>query len=346
MMRTILTAMILAGSLTTVFADNVRTIAFREYLDGYLEQSATLDAAVEAAEDAFDAYEDAEASGESAYELGLIESTYRYREALVLRVLNEETIAAVELVHNEAASRASRDFTATSESLAEEEYARTVELHANEYVSARDLLTARAAKLQAAAGARSAAAAHAAALRALARPVDETPDSLRIVMFDIPEELPDLPELGWIVDHDADVIHLRADLDLYRRRREHIRESEIILPAEQESLQQAIENAERSLQERIWQLEDALVQIRADIASHPQSLTAAETNERIAALDLEEARYQLAQGDLHSTGVRQVELAHAMAAEQLADLARTWLLTVLDLLKLMNEDLQEWAEEL
>ena len=321
------------------------TLSIEDYVKHFLTNSAVLDAATGAAEQAGEALESANLSQESAYNLGLLRNGYQYARAELLTSENNEVIHAFQLVFSLTAAEKSFIFTEISEAIAAEEYKRAEELAEMEYISGQDKRAAQIAYLHASSDTRAAAAAVLTAWKALTRPIERDLTLEKISPFPVSALLPSLPELERLAKYDNLMIKVRADLALHTGRRDHLSASQAVSQAELEALEQTIEQLKRSERERLWFLQDALDQLHSEIEDNSQAMIIAELNAETKLQELQQARHQYDKGDLHLTSVTQAELSHRMALEELASLERAYFILVLEVRKLSKESLLEWVGE-
>ena len=350
-MKWIVLTIVLAGG-TNVFAQTVvstaveSTLLIQDYVEQTLFYSADLKTADQNAEQALEAYENAKMSQESAYNLGLLENNYLYKQAELLSTENVMVILAFQRVFSSIAAEQSFVFAQVADEIAAIEYARAEELLSKEYISAAQERAAHMTYLQASSNMRSALNGFSSAQKALIRPIqygEHFKLGIEIAEFDMSAPVPEIPELGWVVDHDPYAKKLRADLPLYIGRRDFLEGSQSASPAEIEAIVDTIEQTQQLLRQHIWALEDGLDQLNTNIEGNRQATVIAELNLETKSVELQQTQHQYDNGDIYVSVVTQAELSYNMALEQLAALERNRFLLVLEAHKMKNESLEEWV---
>ena len=345
-MRILVVAALLALVAMTVVAESSDgTLGLREYVDRFLANSVELETAADSEASARDAFENAKISQQSNYNLGLLESELAYQEAQTLATENANVKLAFQYIFASTAAASTLQFAITSEQVAASVYARSEELSRKEYISARDTLVARMTYVQASANTRSAIAAHRASQKTLVRSIGGNMESLEIDLYDLSVPMPEIPALEWYMDRDLTVVKHKTNLPLFRDRRNFLLVSESFSPAELETIEQTIVDSERTLQQRIWLLHDNLEQLHSQFAAHVDAKEIAELDFEVKSIDLEQARYQYAIGDIYASDVAAAELGLAIAAEALASLERSRLLLVIDALVVSKVPISGWVAD-
>ena len=138
-----------------------------EYVEQFLAHSVGLQQAIDGAEQAREAYENAKIHQESAYNISLLEHEYRFRQAEVLATENLEIIEVFQRVFNDLAAEKAFDQAKAAEHIKAEEYARADELSKRDYISLAEKNTAHIAYLQASSEVRAAMNSYRGAQKAL-----------------------------------------------------------------------------------------------------------------------------------------------------------------------------------
>lgn len=319
----------------------VSALPLAEYVSAYLDRSAAIDDAREAADEAFAAVADAIAAQEATSTIGLLQSASAYAEAQVRLAIDAEVLAAVGLVDVYLSRRGSVEAAQAGERIAASVLERQETLFGLGDVSRQALLAARSAHLQARLSLRSALVQLRNATADLARSIDAD-DDLDVV-FDVAAsgELPDLPDVDALVAQDPLSGKLQRDLALQRGRQAALvgLGSGLVSDQELAALEATIADIERQLRERRWQLEDQRAGLLALVASLPLEWAHAESAVASAQIALATAEFRFARGEVLSTEVAEAELAHASALRQLATLERSRYLLSLSLRDLLGEPL-------
>ena len=323
------------------------TLPIGNYVEQTLSHSGDLESAVQNTEQALEAYENAQMSQESAYNLGLLENNYLYKQAELISTESSIVELAFHRVFSSIAAEKSFIFAQVSEEVAAIEYARAEELLKKEYISTAQERSAHMAYLQTSSNARNAQNGLRAVQKTLIRPIShgglDFTVGLEIAEFDMSVPIPEIPELDWIVDHDPYAKKLRADLALYVERRDFLEGSRAASPAEIEAIVDTIEQAQQLLQQRIWALEDGLDQLYSDIEGNELATMIAELNLETKSVQLQQTQHQYDNGDIYASVVTQAELSYDMALEQLAALERSRFLLVLEAYEMKKQSLKEWV---
>ena len=322
---------------------NDKPLHIRDYITQYLVNSATVDTAVKNANVALETLQDAKAGQASAYDLGLLENEYRFKQSEILASENAAVKLAFQQVFAVFGNATSVEQAKTAEEIARVEYERAEELLEKEYISVRDKRIVHKAFVQAQSSTRDALSTYAVAQKVLSRAIGG--GSVKVEPFETGVAIPDIEGIEWIVEHDAQVQKLKVDLSLYVERRKFLITSDATYPALLDALSEAIEEAEQALRDRIWYLDDSLAELFAQIESNNDEKVIAELDEEIKTMDLQEARHQFERGNIYASDVTQAELAHASVTAQLSSIKRNRFLLILDALSLLNVSLMSWVEE-
>ena len=321
------------------------SLSVLDYVEQSLAHSDSLQAAVDSAEQALEAYEDAQLSRQSSYSLALLENEYRYRKGQVLSTENAEVLSALQHIFAGVAAEGALDFAGITEEIRAAEYARADALAKKDYISLAEKHAAHMAYLQASSAVRTATDQYRAAQKNLIRSVEQSWDTLEIQEFPLSVPHPDIPEAERIIAENAYVEKLEADLALFVERREFLRDSQIASPAELHGIDEDIEQTEQLLRQQIWILQDSLDQLLSQLEGNHQATTIAELNIEVRAMDLATAQHQYDNGDIYASDLAQVELQYSMAVEQLSSLKRSSFMLALEALSLTNESLKAWITE-
>ena len=345
MRKRIIACVILACPMIALGEVNSASLHIREYVDQFLSHSVEIDTATENAKHALEALENAQVSQVSAYDLGLLENEYLLKQAEILAEENAVVKTAFERVFAFVTAGRTRNAARIAEEIAAIECARAEELLKKEYISVREKRLANVAYVQARSNARAAADEYSAARKSMIRPLGVDRTDLEIADFDTSVSFPEIPGLEWIVDHDAVVAKIEADISIFSKRRDFLTDSEAAFPAELEASNEAIEAAEHNLRQRMWLLDDNLGQLYSQIEDNREATLIAELNAEIKMMDLQESQHQFEHGNLYASDVTQAELAYSVVLNQLFALELSRLSLVLDALSMMNVSLAAWIGE-
>ena len=315
------------------------------YIEQFLAQAAVLRSAVDIAEQAQETLENAKMAQESAYNIKLLENEYLYRQAEVLSAENQAVREAFQRVFADVAAGKVLDYAQTTEEIIKAEYARADELSKKDYISLQGKNAAKMAYMQASSDTRTATDGFQAAQKALIRPIEQSKDGLDIEEFSLSVSFPEIPEVERIIDENATVKKLKADLALYVERKEYLGNSQVVSQAELDGIDDDIEQTEQLLKQQTWQLQDTVEQLQSQLKGNQQAASIAELNVEMKTMDLSAARHQYNKGDIHASDVTQAELYHKMGVDQLSSLERSYFMLTLDALRIMNVSLKQWTKE-
>ena len=317
-------------------------ISITEYVEMLLANSHEIDSALGNAEQAQETFEIAKLNRESAYNLELLENEHLLKQAEILSTENAEIILAFERMFTSIAAAKTLEFAAVSKEIAAAEYKRAEELSQKEYISSLQKRMDRLAFLQASLDERAAAFAYSASQKALIRPIKKSWDTLEIEKFTLSVDIPEMPDAKEVINQNITVIKLRADLSLYGKRRDFLRESTAGSAAEFDEISSTIGETEKLLQQLIWTLQDDFEGLQLQIHEYELHAEIANLNGEITLIELQQTRHQYENGDIHASDVLQAELLYNTVVEQQLVLQRERILHIMQVLYMTNVSLKDW----
>jgi hypothetical protein len=325
--------------------ENLEALSIRQYVDRYLAHSAELDTAQALHNQSLETYETAMVGQQSAFDLGLLGNTHRLMQAEVFSTENSAVILAVQKVFSSFAAAASMSFAKTAEVIAAAEYDRAIELFRKDYISSAQLRSAHRTYLQAGSAVRAVSVEFLSARKALYRSIEEELANIEIPDFTKNFEFPDLPSVGWLVAQDAVATKFRTDLALHNGKQTLLASINDVAPSELAAVEDIIVQTSRLILQQTWLLQDTLDELKAQIEGNRQFTLIAGLNKEATLAELEQARHQFSNGDIHPSDLLRAELSHYMALEQIAALERDRFILILESLNLKNVRLRNWISD-
>ncbi|NQT58792.1 MAG: hypothetical protein HQ557_07405, partial [Bacteroidetes bacterium] len=262
-----------------------------------------------------------------------------YLERNILAVQNAEILTAVQQYYTYLGVQASLGFAGMNEEIASNEYQRNQERFESDLISVQAIEQAELAYITSLQNLNSSENIFRGQKKQIFRPLVMEWDKIEFTDYIIVEHIPQLPEIGDLIAANPLIQKLEAEIAIKDEKLIQLKGSTFAVPSELEQIADDLESLRTSLQNQVWNSEDALHDFITEMAASSLSLQAAELQINLAYRQLGIVKLQMQKGEIYPSDVTAAELPYLQALDSREGIAQDRFLQILELQVLMNESL-------